>query len=398
MSQLKNIGWLSLSDYRHEWQMSSCFVLALAAVLTPMMVLFGLKFGIVNSMIEDLVEDPRNREIRVVGSGRFDENWFEQTRKLDGVAFIIPRTRSLAATLDLQSPDKGRIISAEMIPTANGDPTLEAALPVPEGLTSVLLSAEAARKLTVKPGDTIDASVVRRFQNKRERKHLSLKVMGIAPAQTFSRAGVFVDLQLLVAIEDFKDGKAVAALKWSGETRTDNTRHFPGFRLYTDSIYDVSRLRDTLEAQGLELRTRAAQIAVVQRLDRNLSLIFWLIALVATTGFALSLGASLWANVERKQRELSVLRLLGLGSIDIIGFPVLQAIFTAVLGWLLASSLYAMIETSINTLFPEQAICVLQPQHYLATLLITLLTAFAAALLGGLRAARIEPADGLREN
>ena len=63
---------LASRDYLHEWQVSFCFVIALAAVLGPMMVLFGLKFGIVGAMVDQLVEDPRNREIRPVSSGRYD--------------------------------------------------------------------------------------------------------------------------------------------------------------------------------------------------------------------------------------------------------------------------------------------------------------------------------------
>ena len=69
-----NISWfkvfrLASRDYFHEKLMSSCFVLALAAVLGPMMVLFGLKFGIVGAMVDQLIENPLNREIRPVGSG-----------------------------------------------------------------------------------------------------------------------------------------------------------------------------------------------------------------------------------------------------------------------------------------------------------------------------------------
>ncbi len=70
--RLGNISWLAARDYRDEWQMSGFFVLALAAVLGPMMVLFGLKFGIISSMVDNLVEDPRNREVRPIGSGHFD--------------------------------------------------------------------------------------------------------------------------------------------------------------------------------------------------------------------------------------------------------------------------------------------------------------------------------------
>jgi putative ABC transport system permease protein len=35
---------LAVKDYFYEWQISACFVLALAAVLGPMLVLFALKY------------------------------------------------------------------------------------------------------------------------------------------------------------------------------------------------------------------------------------------------------------------------------------------------------------------------------------------------------------------
>ncbi len=72
---------LATRDYAHEWQMSSCFILALAAVLGPMLVLFGLKFGIVGNMLDELIQNPENREIRPIGSGRFDLPWFETMQK-----------------------------------------------------------------------------------------------------------------------------------------------------------------------------------------------------------------------------------------------------------------------------------------------------------------------------
>jgi len=88
---------LATRDYLHEWQVSGCFVLALAAVLGPMLVLFGLKFGIVGGMLDQLIEDPRNREIRPVGSGRYSPAWVDEMWKRDDVAFVVPRTRSIAA-------------------------------------------------------------------------------------------------------------------------------------------------------------------------------------------------------------------------------------------------------------------------------------------------------------
>ena len=36
---------LALADLRHEWVLTLCMVLALAAVIAPLMLLMGLKYG-----------------------------------------------------------------------------------------------------------------------------------------------------------------------------------------------------------------------------------------------------------------------------------------------------------------------------------------------------------------
>ena len=397
MSIFAKVHSLALNDYRHEWRMSSCFVLALAAVLAPMMVLFGLKFGIITSMVDKLIEDPENREIRPVGSSRYSPQWFETLRARDDVEFVIPRTRAISAIMDLGSKTSGRILKGELIPSAAGDPLLRETGAAPGGYDRVILSARLARKLDVRPGDEINGSISRRFRDKRERTHLKLTVAAIAPEAAFSRNGAFVSLALVNAAEDFRDGRAVPELGWAGSEAVRGAREYSGFRLFARSIYDVAELRDALEAQGIEVRTRAADIEMVQSLDQNLSLIFWIIALVGLTGFSLSLGASLWANVDRKTRELSVLRLVGFRTGHIIWFPIFQGLFTGVLGWLLACGIYIGIEQSINTLFPEQPICLLLPEHYTAALGLTVVSAVISALLGGWRAAGIEPSDGVRE-
>ena len=73
------ISKLAMRDYFYEWQISSCYILALATVLGPLLILFGLKFGIVGNMISQLVEEPRNREIRPVGSGHYEMTWFSKS-------------------------------------------------------------------------------------------------------------------------------------------------------------------------------------------------------------------------------------------------------------------------------------------------------------------------------
>ncbi|MGB5763115.1 MAG: peptide ABC transporter permease, partial [Sedimenticolaceae bacterium] len=163
---------LASRDYTHEWQMSACFVLALAAVLGPMLVLFGLKFGVVGGMLNQLIENPENREIRPVSSGRFDQEWFDRMRRHDGVAFLVPRTRSIAATIELNSENSSRIVATELIPSGVGDPLLPADGALPDNITHIVLSQSAAEKLQVGAGDTIDGSATRRYGGRKERAHI----------------------------------------------------------------------------------------------------------------------------------------------------------------------------------------------------------------------------------
>ena len=135
----RDVLWLALKDYGHEWVMSGNFVLALAAVLAPMMVLYGLKAGIVGSMVDRLVGDPRNREIQAVGSGRYGPEWFQDLRGRPEVAFLVPRTRSIAASIDLQAEKGGRILAVELVPTGPGDPLLGPESHLPQGVGQVLL-------------------------------------------------------------------------------------------------------------------------------------------------------------------------------------------------------------------------------------------------------------------
>lgn len=401
MAHFEEAFRLSYKDYFHEWRISGAYVLALAAVLGPMLVLFGLKFGIIGSLIDELVQDPRNREIRTLGSGRFGRNWMNEMAKRPNVAFIVPRTRRIAANMQISVKGSGKILNVELIPSGEGDPLLADLKALPSGTDQVVISQQAATQLRIKEGDVIDGSIGRHFSGKSERQHLDLRVVAVAPSSAFNRIGAFVSVSLLEAVEDFRDGRKVESLGWSGNTSNVN-RVYPGFRLYAKSIYDVRDLSDELTKAGLNIRTRAREIAVVQDMDSDLTILFWAIAVIGLTGFSLSLGASLLANIDRKRKELSVLRLSGFHTGDIVLFPMLQATYTAVLGWILAIGIFYGVSYAINLLFADQlkpgsTICRLLPEHFLISLVLIIGAAVLAAILGGLRAARIEPSEGLRE-
>ena len=50
MHGLKTIIGLSLQDYFHERLLSACAVMGLAAILAPLLILFGVKSGIINTV------------------------------------------------------------------------------------------------------------------------------------------------------------------------------------------------------------------------------------------------------------------------------------------------------------------------------------------------------------
>jgi putative ABC transport system permease protein len=402
MRMLRDILLLAYKDYGHEWRMSSCFVLGLAAVLAPLMLLFGLKFGIVTGMLRELVDDPHNREIRPIGSGSYDPAWFDAMRARVDVAFVVPKTRSLATVIDLKGEGSGPILATDLITTAAGDPLLRSARKYPAALAEVVLTEGAVHKLGADTGALLDGSVARQFHGVNERAHVKLAVVDVLRGPRFAGTAVYAHVDLLDALESYKDGQAVSALGWAGNAPAAKARNYPAYRLYARSIYDVAKLAANLSGPGREVKTNSAEIETVQSIDRNLSLVFWIIAAAGLLGFALSLGASLLANVDRKRRDLSVLRLVGFSGGGIVLFPMFQALFTAVLGWVSAVLIYLIVERILNRVLARQleanqSICFLLPRHFLIALVLTLAAALLAALLGGFRAARIEPSEGLRE-
>lgn len=427
---------LAWADWCAEARLSACAVLGLAAVLAPLLVLFGLKYGLVATLTERLLADPRTRELLPVGSGRYDAAWFEHLRARPEVGFVVPRTRQIAATAELrplpgaatsdtppaalptaaatappaaaapgsaESPPPApgvRPLTVELIPSAPGDALLARwQLAVPEG-TQLVLSQPAAEKLGLAVGARIEAVIVRTRAGREEAARVRMQVGGIAPLAAFDRDGAFVALDLLEAAEDWRDGFGVPRLDWPGEARPGKGRVYPGFRLYARTLDDVAPLRSALVAEGLEVVTQADAIDNVRRLAHNLDLLFAAIAALGGSGYVAATAAASLATVERKRRELSLLRLLGLPTRGLLLFPLAQAASTAVFGLLLAFALYFGASLGLNLLFAtddSERLCRLLPQHAAIAVIATLSAVALAALIGGLRATRIEPSEGWRE-
>jgi putative ABC transport system permease protein len=390
---------LALADLRHERGLALTAAIACAAVLAPLIVLFGLKAGVVAGLRAELIQNPRAREILNTQNRGFDAAWFRTQRERPEIAFIVPRTRTLSGIGNVEIPDRpGETVRAELIGTAPGDPLLRG-LPQPEGSAVVVSAALAVRLGLAGPAD-LSLRIVRIVEGRRETMVLPVRALAIAPPAAFGREGLFLPLPLLLLAEDFQDGLI------EPDERTPaidpEARQFAGFRLYARALEDVVALDQDFRRQNIEISTRAEEIAGLIGLDRNLALLFTTIAVLGGAGYLVSLGLSLWANVARKRRELALLRLSGLSAAGLAAFPVAQAAVTAAAGSLLAAALALSVAWFVNRLSfgaraEEFPVCLILPEHLGVAAGATLAGAMLAALVAGLRAARVEPAEGIRE-
>ena len=385
---------LAWQDYRNDGWLSACSVLALVSVIAPLLVLFGLKFGLVSSLTERLETDPSTREIIPLGGGRFSAAFIEQLVQRSDVAFALPRTRQIAATAQVGA------LTVEMLPTAAGDPLL-AGLPMPRGLDQIVLSHTAAEKLAARPGDWLETRFARQVAGQVEAQRTRLQVLAVLPLAAFARDGLFADLGLLEAAEDYRDGRAVPVLGWAGgEVGSSEQRVYPAFRLYARNLTDVEPLRVFFAGQNLLVSTQANTIAQVQSLSRNLSIVFWIIAGLALAGAFAAIFAATLAAVARKRRELSVLRLLGFSTGALLLFVLLQALYSAGFAAVLSGGLYGLAEAAVNKLFmqvPGEYASHLLARHYGLALVAVLGVSIVAAAGGGWRVARIQASEGIRD-
>lgn len=571
------IARLALADLKHEWVLTVCLILAVAAVLSPLLLLFGLKYGTIETLRQRLVHDPKNREIRPLASSTFNRDWFDEMRSRPDVGFVVPLTRQISATLRARLDD-GQWKDLDLVPTGPNDPLLIDNGSATPTTGTCVLSHYAAEELGAKLGNKLQIEVSRSRRNRREKAGTTFTVAGVLPLRASVMKHIFTPLPMLEAVEAYKDGLAVPELGWKGSapvayprydgaliltkdplsrltarrlcgntgfTRQEqldaktfralagfelpegqsalriytarspvgensirnvhnllrgrdatlmpwirpfdatldgqpiqiaaypqkldppielphitaggdrqlqithpehplklpvtvsgegdtffvdpelagvfrlsherpinyeaasgelllSRRAYAGFRMYAKDLEDVDTLRKYFEQRELPVHTAAEQIRIVLEMDRYLTLIFWLIAAVGISGCAASLLASLYASVERKKRELSVLRLIGLTGPTLYRFPIYQGCLISGLGFGLAWSLFKLFGHVINTLFADhlqqgEQFCHLPPRECLLALAGTVLLAALAATAAVMRMARIEPAEALRD-
>jgi len=401
MSRLAHLLRLILADIRHDRIAVLCQALAVAAVLVPLMVLLGLRAGVIGTLIERMDSDPAMRLIlpEVTGNARFDQAWFDQWRARPDVAFVLPNTRAIAGQVDLVTAG-GDILRVSLNPTAPGDPL--GGGEVVTGPDKIALTAETARRLAVKAGDPLTLAIERTRSGRIEPTSLKVTVAAILPIEKAAGTGAYVTLLLLLDIQSFRDGYRVPALGDIGTDVAPETKSFPLFRLYARSIRDVAPLAEALRADGVQPSTRESEIASTLQLDANLRAVLAIIVAAAALGIAVSLLAGQLAALQKKRRDLAILKLIGYGPGWLAALPVGQVLAVCLIGGVLASLLFLGTATTINRFFAGslgagESACRLSLGEIAGIMAATLIVALPAGLATGWRATRIDPAQEVRD-
>ncbi|MCG5495601.1 FtsX-like permease family protein [Ectothiorhodospira variabilis] len=251
---VKLIPGLAASHLRHDWILTLCLVVALAAVIAPLLVLMGLKSGTIETLRERLVEDPVYREIRPAHTREFAPEWFEQVARWPGVDFLTPTILPLSSVVQVVHSQGGRVELFDLIPTGPGDPLLlENGARIPsEG--QVVLSAEAARRMGVSAGDDLQVRVTRTRGTRTEEAREIFEVLSVLDARAGSLPRVYAPLDLVVDVEAFKEGYGASARGWPGDTPEP-------FLSFDGAILLLEEPLDPIARTGLIINTGFARLS-----------------------------------------------------------------------------------------------------------------------------------------
>lgn len=407
LPRIGQVGTLALRDLRHGWVSTLCLSVAVAAALLPLLILFGLKFGVVNNLIDTLRSDPSVREVRLVRDTELSLDWFDRIGARADVAFLLPRANFLAASVRLRGTDRRSLLESRMIPTIAGDPLTEG-LQTPQDMTEIVMTTRVALEAKAKVGDQVELIIQRTVNNQREAQRLMATVVGIIPRDRLQTDDILVSPALETSVESWRQGFAVQELQWTANDGTltrlrPNRATFSSFRLYVADVRDVPIVRDVLLEDGLDVRTRAEEVLRVLVIERALTLIFLAIATLSAIGFVLTMGLHLAATVVEQARELAILRLLGMSTAELSLLPSMQGMVIAASGSVLAALLALTGQPIINTVFGglggiEGEVSRLRPDHFIIAIFATVIAGGISGSVAGARSSMIEPRRGLRHD
>lgn len=363
---------LALKDLKFEKLMSLCIIASIASILTPLLLLFSLRTGVLTELERDLTLNPANLEITFGANYTIEKSFIDDLKTDPNVGFAVPLTRSLDVSCDVRVNNKV-VRQAMAVPTADGDPVLIAAdLPFIKGDDEIYISESLADKLEAKAGDTLQAVVSRKLNNQNQNGIARFTIKGIVPRHLLNLDRILISVFAVACMEDYRDGYEPLIFSDGSNQNTARTA-FAKIRLYAKDIYAVEPLVKRLESE-FRIYSKLSQIEEVKAITRVLNTIFEVIAAVTVTGGILCLTGLTFSALQRKVKSFSMLRLMGLEGAKLHALVLIENFILTLLGFALAIGLCFAGAAVFNAIFKE----VLQDRQ-LSLINAEMLLVFAAA-------------------
>ena len=393
---------LALRDLFRDRLFLLCNIAVLAGVLVPLLILLGVKNGVYEALIGQLLSNPATLQIDTQGNAELTEAEIAPLRDWPDIAFLTPRTRSQFDYVNLYAPSEGgaALREALLLPTGPGDPNLPPGMVLAED--EIALSPLLARQMHLTEGDVIE--LVTQAETRPKQLRLPVTVRHILPETVATGRSVMADFAVLDRVEAFYDNYALPEYGVTeGRPLAERQPRFEGLRVYARSLEGLGPVQERLEAElGIGTSARTREVAAVLGLGRNLDLALGLTSALATTGLAAALLFGFWSDAMRKRGVLAALGMLGIPPRSLALFPVVQAVITAVLGLALSFALYAGAAAMAARMFAqglpgEAPVTRLDWPQGMAICAAVLVIVLVAALASAWSALRVDPARTLRE-
>jgi putative ABC transport system permease protein len=377
-----------------------CNTAIMVGILVPLLVLFGVKNGVYNALIGEMLADPANLQIDTAGNASFTSADLAPLYKWPEIAFMTPKVRGQFDFVNVRAKDGRRMRPALMIPSGQGDPSLPPGI-VLEG-QGVAISAQLAAQLELREGSELQ--IITQAEDRPRQLVLSMPVVVVLAQNAVQGRAVLAPFATLDLIEAFYDSYSLPEHGITG-TRDLNARvaAYEGVRVYARRLEDVAGLQARIEAQlGISTSARTREIAALLGLGRKLNLALGLTAVLATLGLGAALVLGFWSDVARKKTVLAGIALLGVPGRELAFFPVVQALITAALGLSLSFVLYGLAGEVATVLFGQglpigATLAVISASQAGAICISVLGLVIGSAAVAGWAALRLDPAHVLRE-
>lgn len=377
-----------------------CNVAAIVGVLVPLLVLLGVKNGVYQALIGEMLANPATRQIDTVGNSTFSEADIDRVRDWPEIAFLTPKVRGQFDFVSVQRIGEPQFASAIAIPSGTGDPTL------PEGLElgpeQFALSEKIARQLNVASGDAI--RIATQADGRPKQLLLEAAVAGILPEAATAGAAVLMPFDVLDLIEAYYDSYSLPEHGIQGERPLDERiTSYEGVRVFARDLQSLAALQSRLESE-LQVRTvaKTREVEALLGLGEKLDLALGLAALCAAIGLSAALVIGFLADVTRKKVVLASIALIGFPGRTLALFPVIQAAVAGCIGLTLSFILFLIAGRLAELLFgdglPGDSAIAFIPLHQAAAIAFgVMMLVLATAGASAWSVQRYDPATVLRE-